>query len=189
MDDLITNTKKKSKTLDIILISVFVILLAFVIFVTQFWVSLSVVDGNSMNNTLNNGDILLTDMLKKPERGDVVVFKFDENYDYIKRVIAIPGDVIYNDTKGNVYLKKAGEDTAQILAEPYAFISDEDKNSEIQFYHEVLEGEYFVIGDNRCDSYDSRFFGAIKKEQIIGVVTNFWIENKAGTTKLFAFRR
>ncbi len=189
MYDLITNTKKKSKLFDIVFILVFALLTIFVIFVTQFWISLSIVDGDSMNNTLNNGDILITNMLKKPERSDVVVFKYDENYDYIKRIIAVPGDVIYNDINGNVFLKKAGEDTPQILNEPYAYISDETKNNNIQFYHEVQKGEYFVMGDNRCDSYDSRFFGAIKEEQIIGIVTNYWIENKAGITKLFAFRR
>ncbi len=177
---------KKSKLFDIIFLSILIILTLFLIFVTQFWVSLSIVDGDSMNQTLTNGDILITDMLKSPRRGDIVVFNYDENETFIKRVIAVEGDTIYNDDDGNVWLKKSGEDTYSLLNEKYLV---EGTKTEIKFYVELKSGEFFVLGDNRGNSQDSRVFGPIKREQINGVVSEFWVKNKKLTTKFFAFRR
>ena len=94
-----TEIAKKSKNkrkLDVVFTAILVALILFVIFLTRFWVSLSLVDGDSMNSTLQNGDILITNNLKTPERFDIVVFKHEENENYIKRVIALEGDVIYN---------------------------------------------------------------------------------------------
>ena len=181
-----TKNAKNKKISDIIFIAISIILIIFVIFTTKFWISLSVVDGDSMNNTLVDGDILLTDNLKTPSRFDIVVFKHSESEDYIKRIIAIPGDVIYNDEHGNVWLQKSGEDKAEVLIEPYL---EEGLKTKIQFYCELKEGEYFVMGDNRGNSQDSRIFGAINKEQITGIVTEFWVNKKDLTTKIFSFRR
>ncbi len=188
MDERINSkaTNKRIKLIDIIVFSCFFLFVCFIVFLTQFWISLSIVDGNSMNQTLNDGDILITNMLKKPERSDVVVFMHDENESYIKRIIALEGDIVYNDTQGNVWLKKPGEDEASILVESYLV---EGTKTEINFYYELKKDEFFVLGDNRGNSEDSRFFGPIKKEQITGIVTRFWIKNKSVTTKLFAFRR
>lgn len=180
-----TNTKK-IKVLDVVLLTILIFVLLFVIFLTRFWISLSVVDGDSMNNTLQNGDILLTDNLKTPERFDVIVFKHDKTENYIKRIIAVEGDVIYNDEHGNVWLKKSGEEQATVLVEPYLM---EGAKTEIQFYCEVKKDEYFVMGDNRENSKDSRIIGVVKKEQITGVVSEFWIANRAITTKIFGFRK
>ena len=177
---------KKIKVVDVVFLSVLLLIILFVIFLTQFWVSLSIVDGTSMNETLNHGDILITDMLKKPNRGDVVVFSHNESENYIKRVIAVEGDTVYNDVHGNVWLKKAGESEASILEENYLV---EGTKTEVSFYVVLNSNEFFVLGDNRTNSEDSRFFGPIKKEQITGVVSNFWIKNKDLTTKFFAFRR
>ncbi|MBO5888760.1 MAG: signal peptidase I, partial [Clostridia bacterium] len=93
---------KKDKILNVIFIAISVILICFMFFTVKFWISLSVVKGDSMNPSLQSGDILITNMLTTPKRGEVVVFKFDENNDYIKRVIAISGDTIYNDENGDV---------------------------------------------------------------------------------------
>ena len=182
-----TTVKTKNKRIfDVVFTVILIFSILFVVFLTRFWITLSVVDGDSMNNTLIDGDILITNNLKKPKFGDIVVFEFDNNENYIKRIIATEGDVIYNDEHGNVWLKKAGEEQASILIEPYL---DEGVKTGIQFYCEVQEGEYFVMGDNRGNSQDSRIIGAIKKEQIIGVVSDFWVEKKEFTTKLFNFRR
>ena len=178
--------EKKIKVFDIIFYSVLIFLALFLIFATQFWVSLSVVDGDSMNQTLIDGDILITDMLKTPKRGEIVVFNHNENETFIKRVIAVPGDTIKNDDNGNVWLKKAGETSFNLLEENYLV---QGTKTELKFYFELKEDEFFVLGDNRGNSQDSRFFGPIKKEQITGVVTDFWVKNKKITTKLFAFRR
>ena len=177
---------KNKKTLDVVFAVILIVSILFIIFLTKFWVSLSLVDGDSMNNTLKNGDILVTNNLKSPERFDIIVFKHNENENYIKRVIAVEGDVIYNDEEGNVWLKKAGEEQASILDEPYL---DEGVKTGFQFYCELQENEYFVMGDNRINSQDSRIIGAINKDQILGVVGDFWVENKDFTTKLFGFRR
>ena len=187
MDEQITQkTNKKIKPFDIVLLSIFLVLISFIIFLTQFWVSLSIVDGDSMNQTLFDGDILITDMLKSPKRSDIVVFKHNESENFIKRVIAVEGDTVYNDENGNVWLKKAGESKASILVENYLV---EGTKTEIEFYCEVKKDEFFVLGDNRGNSQDSRFFGVIKREQITGVVSEFWVKNKEITTKFFAFRR
>ncbi len=178
--------QKNKKISDVIFIFVLTVLILFVIFVTQFWISLSVVDGDSMNNTLKNGDILLTNNLKKPERFDIVVFEHTENENYIKRIIAVEGDVIYNDEHGNVWLKKAGEERASVLTEPYL---EEGIKTGIQFYCEVGENEYFVMGDNRGNSQDSRIIGTISDKQVLGVVTEYWVQKKELTTKIFSFRR
>ncbi len=177
---------KKIKTSDVVLISIFTILLAFVIFVTQFWISLSIVNGDSMNQTLKNGDILITNMLIKPKRGDIVVFKYSESEDFIKRVIALEGDIVYNDDSGRVWLKKPTDEAPQLLNEPYL---EEGLKTDIPFNFELAEGEILVLGDNRANSYDGRSFGPISEDRIIGVVTEFWVENKDFVNKVFAFRR
>ena len=177
---------KKVKISDIIFIIILILVSLFVVFLTRFWITLSVVDGDSMNNTLTDGDILITNNLKTPKRFDIVVFEHQENENFIKRIIAVEGDVIYNDDHGNVWLKKAGEDQASVLIEPYL---EEGLKTGIQFCYELGKDEYFVMGDNRGNSQDSRIFGAIKKDQIIGVVSEFWVEKKDLTTKLFSFRR
>lgn len=187
MDEQIAQkSNKKIKSFDIVLLSIFLVLIFFIIFLTQFWVSLSIVDGDSMNQTLFDGDILITDMLKSPKRSDIVVFNHNESENFIKRVIAVEGDTVYNDDNGNVWLKKAGESEATILVENYLI---EGTKTEVDFYYELQKDEFFVLGDNRGNSQDSRFFGAIKREQITGVVSEFWVKNKNITTKLFAFRR
>ena len=186
MDEIQIKSPKKIKIFDVVLISVLLLLILFLIFVCKFWISLSVVEGNSMNYTLANGDILITDMIKKPKRGDVVVFKHNETANYIKRVIAVGGDTIYNDDDGNLYIIKAGESKPTLIIEPY--IADGIK-AENNIYCVVPNGEYYVLGDNRPISEDSRYIGTIKEEQIIGVVSNFWIENKNITNTIFAFRR
>ncbi len=194
MDELINeglNNKKSknNKIFDIIIVSFLILLTLFVIFVAKFWVALSVVDGTSMNNTLNDGDILVTDMLKKPNRGDVIVFKQSDTANYIKRVIAVGGDTIFNDDKGNIYLIKKGETQPTLLEEPYIIPATKDDTTWGNIYCVVPDGEYFVMGDNRPVSEDSRLIGTVKEEQVLGVVVDFWIKNKELTSKIFAFRR
>ena len=100
---------KKHKVIDIIFLVSIIVVVLFFFFVSQFWVSISVVKMSSMNNTLMENDKLLTDNLAKPKRGDIIVFSYDENSDFIKRVIAVEGQTIYNDKNGNVYLEYLDE--------------------------------------------------------------------------------
>lgn len=146
---------------------------ALYLFVAQF----HKVSGNSMVPTYHNGDYLITEKVsyrfRNPKHGEVVVLKNprDESQDFIKRVIAIPGDTleIRNNT---VYLNN------QPLTEPYlpegiptpsgAFITEE-------IPIKVASNQYFVLGDNREHSSDSREWGPVTKEELIGrALFRYW---------------
>lgn len=187
---------KKERLFDSIFIIFAIVIFAFLFFVSQFWISISVVQMNSMANTLKPNDKLITDRLAVPKRGDVIVFKYDENTDYIKRIIAVEGQTVYNDKEGNVYLEfvKDGKTVTEKLNETYvkdnlptykhlssSFIDEENS----LFRVEVKKGELFVMGDNRLVSIDSRDFGCITLDKVTGVVHDFWIENKSLITKIF----
>lgn len=188
---------KKQNLIDIIFTISVIVLLLFFYFVSQIWVSISVVKMDSMNDTLMENDKLVTDNLAKPKRGDIIVFSHDENTDYIKRVIAVEGQTIYNDEKGNVYLEfvdKSGNIVKEALEEPYLNenmktyknLSDFYLSEEVSLFRvEVKKGELFVMGDNRLVSRDSREFGSISTSQVKGVVHQFWVDNKDIINKIF----
>ncbi len=186
---------KKQDLYDKIFIGFVISILAFFFFLTQFWVSISVVQMNSMADTLMPNDKLVTDRLATPKRGDIIVFKYDENSDYIKRVIAVENQTVYNDRFGNVFLEyynKNGELVVEELNETYKkgstfknmsdFYIDEENSL---FRVEVKKGELFVMGDNRLVSVDSREFGCISIDQVKGVVHQFWVDNKELVGKIF----
>ena len=185
MSNLLNDTKtKKTYALEIILLVVLILFIAFTIFTTKYWIFISYVDGNSMETTLSHGDMLITDRLSVPKRGEIIVFKYSENKDYIKRVIAVEGDVV-EIKEGYVYLKKSGETTFEKLDEPYLL---SDLLTPDGGYWVVGDNEYFVLGDNRINSSDSRYIGTIKESQIKGVVHNFWVKIKVVTTSIFGIR-
>lgn len=128
------------------------------------------VSGSSMAATFHDGDYIITQKvsyrLGDPQRGDIVVFKNprDESQDFIKRVIALPGDIIMVDGT-QVYLNN------QLLNEPY--LSPGTPTFGRNFLNDGIEvkagdNQYFVFGDNREHSSDSREWGPIPKEKIIG---------------------
>lgn len=128
----------------------------------------SVTVGHSMEKTLNDKSKLL---MKKYtgrilERGDIISFNIytdGEKHTVIKRIIALPNEVI--NIKGNqVYINN------QLLDEEYAYYS---KSSEDNLILTLNENEYFVMGDNRCDSLDSRIFGAIPKDIILDTLVRY----------------
>lgn len=120
------------------------------------------IEGDSMEPNLHNGEYVLIDkvsyLLHAPERGDVVVFTPpNENRDYIKRVIGLPGDTVQI-TGGQVYVNGV------VLDEPYLKgMVNNDMPA-----HVVEEGRFFVLGDNRNNSSDSRAFGSITPQSIVG---------------------
>lgn len=105
----------------------------------------------------------LSYLFAEPQRGDIVMFKFPDNEseDYLKRVIGLPGETI-NIVDGLVYIN----DSEVPLSEPY--INDPPEGDYGPFY--VPEGCYFMLGDNRDTSADSRFWNNkyVKKEKIVG---------------------
>lgn len=122
------------------------------------------VNGRSMNDTLKNGDIMILDIIgyrtSKLKRFDIVVI--DNGKDYlIKRVIGLPGERIdYYDNDLYINGKKVKEN--------YGKGKTED------FKVKVPKDSYFVLGDNREDSLDSRYYGAFNKKSILGK-TNFTV--------------
>ena len=113
------------------------------------------VSGSSMEPTLHNGDQLIMDKLtyhfSDPERFDIIVFPFqyEENTYYVKRIIGLPGETVQIDLEGNIYIN------GEILEEDYGL-------EPILFPGAAAEpitlgeDEYFVLGDNRNNSSDSR---------------------------------
>lgn len=151
----------------------FVFVLVAVMILTSFLFKHSIVEGDSMRNTLEDGDhLIISDLFYTPERGDIVVF---EDYStslkkaVVKRVIGLPGDTV------EVRLNEAGEYEVYIdgvyLEEEYA-LNEIDFTSPGVGTWTVGEGEIFVLGDNRYNSTDSRDgrVGTIDIDCILGKV-------------------
>ena len=122
------------------------------------------IEGTSMEPTLYNGDIVLLMKTTRFDRGDLCGFTWNNKL-LIKRVIGVPGDWIEIDTDGTVYLN------GEKLDEPYV----EQKalgECDLEFPYQVPQEQYFVIGDMRESSIDSRntVIGCIPKDQIVGKV-------------------
>lgn len=135
-----------------------------------FVVSPFVVDGESMHPTFENYDYLIVDELvydfHAPQRGDVIVFRYpkDPSLFYIKRVIGLPGETV-SITHGTVTVTET-TGTMLTLKEPY--VTDPDTS----YTGEAILGpdQYFVMGDNRANSSDSRVWGPVPAKNIIGRV-------------------
>ncbi len=125
--------------------------------------------GNSMHPTYKNGEYLMANKisykLHKPERGDVIIFKYSDTQDFIKRIIGLPGDTVML-KDGNIYINGVMLNESDYLSESI-YTNGQDYLKEGQSIT-VPEGEYFVCGDNRNHSSDSRAFGPIKLENIKG---------------------
>ena len=137
----------------------YILIIGGVLLLKTFVVSPIIVNGDSMNNTLKDNDIMLLNKLsyhfEDIERFDIVVLKDEDGY-LIKRVIGLPGDIIYY-MNNNLYVNgvKTKEDFA---------------HGNTDFFGEVhlKDNEYFVLGDNRENSLDSRKMGAFNRKQILG---------------------
>lgn len=149
-----------------------------------------IVDGPSMEPNFHTGERLIVNKIiysiRKPERGEVIVFHAPAGIDYIKRVIALPGERVKVENN-KVYVN--GEE----LKEPYIQEVVDEKAKNGQIYNSpglvetvVPEGAVFVMGDNRPNSQDSRAnnVGSIPYDKIVGRADiRFWPLNKIGITK------
>ena len=141
-----------------------------VIPIRVFIVSPFVVDGASMHPTFKNLDYLIIDeflyYFKAPERGDVIVFRYPGNPSvfYIKRIIGLPGETV-SINRGVITVTTA-DGTRLTLAESYIVNEDATYTKNTSLNSE----EYFVMGDNRPNSSDSRVWGPLPKKDIIGRV-------------------
>lgn len=129
------------------------------------------VEGASMENTLHNGDNLIVDKLSyrfhDPERFDIIVFpfQFQDNTYYIKRIIGLPGETVQIMDDGSIYIN------GERLEENYGMeVIKPETIGRAAEPIELGDDEYFVMGDNRNNSSDSRtdMVGNIKRENIIG---------------------
>jgi signal peptidase I len=158
-----------------------VVFLAMLVMVYLFLFSPQEINGQSMFPTFYDKELLITNKivykLHTPRRGDVVIFKSPTNkdIDYIKRVIGLPGETVL--LKSSTYFINGNK-----LEEPY--IGSDVYTSGGSFLKEgeeiiVPEGMYFVSGDNRPHSSDSREFGPIAREDFIGQgLFRYWPANK-----------
>lgn len=127
-----------------------------------------IVEGESMHPTFESGDYLIVDELtyhfQDPKRGDVLIFRYpgNPNIFYIKRVIGLPGETVHID-HGTVTITKT-DGTSLTLSEPYVVAEDATYTQNTT----VGADQYFVMGDNRPKSSDSRIWGTLPKNDIMG---------------------
>jgi signal peptidase I len=138
--------------------------------------NLSVVRGSSMAPGIHDGDRILVGqwiyLLSDVERGDVVVMRYpvDPRLDYIKRVIGLPGDEIRM-SGGAVWVNDVR------LDEPYV----DELDADVHFYTKVRDEHFFVLGDNRLHSSDSREFGQVHRNLLKGRVdVRIWPPSRVG---------
>ncbi len=152
------------------LFTLIVLIVVVVIPIRLFIISPFIVDGESMHPTFGNLDYLVVDefiyYFKEPERGDVVVFRYPKNPSvfYIKRIIGLPGEKVSINRGVTTIITPNGETIA--LPEPYVVNEDATYTKNVI----LRDDEYFVMGDNRPNSSDSRVWGPLSREHVIGRV-------------------
>lgn len=159
------NSQKNYRWIREVLETIVLTLLMFLII--HFAVQNYRVDGQSMEPTLHDQELILVDkasyLFHPPQRGDVIIFHYPLNphVDYVKRIIAVPGDII----------SVAGETITVdgvTLNEPY-INKDDPGNPFRPFTNRIVPpDDYFVMGDNRGNSSDSRQWGFVPREKIVG---------------------
>lgn len=158
--------EKKRRALSTVLEIVVIVAAAFAIamLVQAFLVKPFTIHQVSMEPTLNEGDRILINRLtyhfRSPKNGDVIVFHspVTQGEDLVKRVIAVGGDTI-SVSNGKVYLNGVAQNEPYLLEQGFAGDYPETK---------IPPGQLFVMGDNRNNSGDSRFFGPIDQKSVIG---------------------
>ena len=158
--------KKKESPWELVRFGIIAILI--VIPIRIFIAQPFIVSGSSMFHAFLNGDYLIVDeisyRLEDPKRFDVIVFRYpnDKKKFFIKRIIGLPGEKV--DIKGStVTITNKEHPNGLILEQPY--VQNESNNNE---HSELKETEYFVMGDNRSASSDSRYWGAVTRDLIMG---------------------
>ena len=145
-------------------ISVLLVVAAVAVLITTLFLPILQISGDSMSPTLEHDEIVVLLKTKKFERGDLIGFYYQGKI-LLKRVIALPEDEVAIDADGNVYVN------GELLEEPYV-TEKELGDCDLEFPYKVPGTSYFVLGDRRSNSVDSRnsVVGAISRDDIIGKV-------------------
>lgn len=142
---------------------------AIAVLVATIWMPVLQIYGNSMTPMLSDGEIVLSLKTSDISKGEVVAFYYN-NKILIKRVIGIPGDRIEITDTGDLYINE------RLIDEPY--VSDKALgDSDIEYPYQVPEGKYFVMGDHRSVSIDSRntSVGCVSQDQVVGrLIFKLW---------------
>ena len=121
-----------------------------------------------------------------PQRGQIVVFKApakanrcgqgDAGTTFVKRLIGLPGETVREDAHGFIWIRQSGASTWTKLAEPY--VSPAARRADTTYFGRtwrVPSGEYFMLGDNRPGSCDSRKWGSVPRSGLVGpVIFTYW---------------
>ena len=145
-------------------ISVLVVVAAIAVLITTLFLPILQISGDSMSPTLEHDEIVICLKTKEFKEGDLIAFYYQGKI-LLKRVIALPEDEVVIDGDGNVYVNQ------QLLEEPY--VTEKGLgNCDLEFPYHVPGTGYFVLGDRRSNSVDSRntVIGAVSQENIIGKV-------------------
>ncbi|HJQ70575.1 MAG TPA: signal peptidase I [Blastocatellia bacterium] len=160
----------------IIIITSVLIACALLFFVAPFLLAVFVaqpvkVEGAAMSPTLNDGDrVFVSKDVAELRRGDIVVFHYpqDTTKSFVKRIVGLPGETIKIDREGKLYINGV------LTNEPY--VAPERNQGPRTVPEQTIKADhYYVLGDNRDASNDSRTFGAVSKDLIYGkVVMRYW---------------
>lgn len=150
-------------------ISVLLVVAALAVLIATLFLPVLQISGTSMEPTLYNGDIIILLKTKEYKQGELCSFAYENKY-LIKRIIGTPGDSIEIDGEGQVYVN------GTLLYEPYA-TEKALGECDLEFPYQVPDNHYFVMGDHRSTSIDSRssVIGSVNRNQIVGrVLLRVW---------------
>ena len=145
-------------------VSVLLVVAAVAVLITTLFLPILQISGDSMSPTLEHDEIVVLLKTKNFERGDLIGFYYQGKI-LLKRVIALPEDEVAIDADGNVYVN------GELLEEPY--VTDKGLGDcDLEFPYKVPGTSYFVLGDRRSNSVDSRnsVIGAVSRDDIIGKI-------------------
>lgn len=176
------NRSAKSKFLSNIVdyVELFAVAVCVVIVLFSFAFRTCTVDGDSMNQTLHNGEtVLVSDLFYTPERGDIVIFHQTDNSAIsgrnkalVKRVIGVGGDTVKIDYDTWTVSVTDKNGAVHQLDQSYIYLSNRGSRFHGTAEYEVPEGSLFVLGDNRNESLDSRYsdIGFVDARRVLGKV-------------------